>query len=358
MTEYDYTSELAEQPTELPQEKIVGLNSWDEFQLVIPLESYKKIISYAIAADNIEITGFADVEFNKEKNEFVVGEVYLLEQNAGGADVHIEEEDIQKFNFEMVKAGKEQMPRVWWHSHVDMQAFFSGTDEGTLKELQNDTYIIALVVNKRAEMKAKMYVRQKTIVKSKVVTENALFGKQTETQDDDNVEYIEIDPLPITVQYFDKTQIPATIKNEVKKKLKNRVVTFKLPYKTPFKGIFGTKKNQFQKDGTAHFMDFENVEEHLSRKEKRRRQRQQWEQNSQGASDIHDEYSPDPKVKVFKLPRDTEAAQEKIMEKQLKQVFCRYAKTWIWQAEESQDIWVDFWQAVPWGFGEWKTLVN
>lgn len=129
-----------------------------KMKVVIPFEMYQKLIAYVDVCDT-EITGFFDVEYVKEKNIFLVTKVYdLLEQEAGGADVQMDEESVSAFNLELIKQGVEQLPRGWWHSHVNMDAFLSGTDEATLEYLENDSFIVALVANKKHIMKAKVRV--------------------------------------------------------------------------------------------------------------------------------------------------------------------------------------------------------
>lgn len=124
-----------------------------KFKLVIPIDKYQQIMAYTNLV-NTEITQFADVEM-EDDGTLVVGNVYLLKQEAGGAHVDMEEEDISKFMVELIKDGKTQMPRLWIHSHVNMQAFFSGTDVNTYTNtLDNGEWTVSLVVNKRQEMKA------------------------------------------------------------------------------------------------------------------------------------------------------------------------------------------------------------
>ena len=127
--------------------------------LYIPLLSYQKIMGYADVCDT-EITGFADVTFDDDRNGLVVGEVFLLEQVGAASEVEMSEESIGKFTNECMKKGMTQLPRLWWHSHVNMGAFFSGTDEQAMKDLKNESWSVALVVNKKEEMKATLNLYQ------------------------------------------------------------------------------------------------------------------------------------------------------------------------------------------------------
>lgn len=123
--------------------------------LLLTIEAYRNIMAYTDTAEG-EITGFADITFNAEKNQFIADKVYLIEQEAGGTHVDMSEETIAKFTLERVQDGATQLPQLWWHSHVEMDAFFSATDIETMEEFKGDSYTIALVVNKKRNMKAQL----------------------------------------------------------------------------------------------------------------------------------------------------------------------------------------------------------
>ena len=145
-----------------------------------------------------EVTWFFDVDWSEEKQAFVVGEVYLLKQEAGGADVEMDADTIADFLEQMIDQGATQLPRGWGHSHVNMGTFFSVTDEDTIKELTNNTFIVALVVNKQRSMKASVKI-------------NSPYYK------------FRIDDLPVVVQ-LEYDQIPEEIEKEVAEKVKSRAL--------------------------------------------------------------------------------------------------------------------------------------
>ena len=259
----------------------------EKIKLIIPLATYRKIMAYVTICDT-EISGFAEVEYNPERNVFVAGEVYLCEQEASGASVHMTEETVSKFNLERIKAGATQLPRLWWHSHVNMQAFFSAIDEDTLKDLQNDTFTIALVANKSKEMKAKAYIYNET-------TTN-IMGLKFESK-----EQIEIDPLPLTIE-LEYERIPETLKKEVEKKVKAQIHVFdrkqsRLPYKNPM--IFNDK--------------------------------------DKSKSSI---------VKHLQLPKDPLAAQKRIDELGLVKEWDTSLRQYIYKDPYTHQVWVDYWQTL------------
>lgn len=163
-------------------------------RLIIPYESYEKIMAYADLADG-EISGFADVEWDNTLEALKIGEVYLLKQEAGGADVEMDADTIADFNLQMIKQGKNQLPRVWWHSHHTMGVFFSTTDEATIGELTNDTFMLAIVVNQAHELKTCLRICQP-------------------------IPMI-INDLPVTIDYSSRA-IPESLRKEVKDKVKTR----------------------------------------------------------------------------------------------------------------------------------------
>lgn len=124
------------------------------FTLVVPSATWKKIMEYTVAC-KLEISEFADVTFDPDMKTFTLGDIYLLPQRVSEIETVMEEEDVAKFLDECMKSGKKELPRCWVHSHVEMEAFFSPTDENTYqKTLDNKKWMIALVVNKHGEHKA------------------------------------------------------------------------------------------------------------------------------------------------------------------------------------------------------------
>ena len=253
----------------------------DGLKIILPLATYRKIMAYATICD-LEISGFCEVEYNEARSAFIAGEPYLLRQEVTGGSTHMDEEAVSAFNLERIKAGATQLPRLWWHSHVNMEAFFSAIDEGTLKDLQNDSFIIALVVNKRKNMKAKAYVYSQTATN--------LLGFQFEEK-----LQTEIDPLPIQIE-FEYERIPESLKKEVEEKVKTKTFTPQLPSGDCYGGR-GKKR------------------EH-------------------GHASI---------IKPLFLPKDRTAANKRIEEKGLEKEWDHIRGEYIYKDLATGEIWVDFW---------------
>lgn len=128
-------------------------------KVTIPIKSYQKLCAYIDLAKG-EITGFADVEIDSEKLLFKIGEIYLIKQIATGGECEMDADDIAEFNYEYLKKNPdtEILPRVWWHSHDNLGAFFSTTDDDTIKEFSNGTFMLAIVGNKDHDFKINLSV--------------------------------------------------------------------------------------------------------------------------------------------------------------------------------------------------------
>ncbi len=296
--------------TEEEQREAMELSTINqELQLVIPLEAYRKIMGYTTVC-NTEITGFADIVFDKENKKFIVEEVYLLEQEAGSTTVHMDEEVVAKFNHKMIKDGREQLPQMWWHSHVNMAVFLSGTDEDTLKDLQNNSFIIALVVNKRYQMKAKMYVYKHTITE--------VLGETVEERSQ-----ITIEDLPVHVQ-VEYLKIPATITKEVEKKVKAHK----------------------QKSWKSGIFDFNRNDEEDDKKGKRRLLEPKiYTGREHNGGITQKEYSPVYRT-ILTLPKNPEDAEKKIEAMDLVRTWDYTAEEFVWVDPDTQNAWVDYWGAL------------
>lgn len=132
----------------------------DKPKLWIPLEKYRRIMAYVDLCET-EVSGFFDVQYDAENHAFVINEVYLIDQEAGGSDTEMDDQAIAKFMEELIEQGHDQMPQGWWHSHVNMSVFWSSTDENTINnDFVNDTFTVSLVVNKKRDMKATIMIYQ------------------------------------------------------------------------------------------------------------------------------------------------------------------------------------------------------
>lgn len=126
----------------------------DKPKVVINAEAMEKI-KYWVAISNIEISGLGKCSFDKESNSFLVSDVWLLEQENSATTTDIDAAASAKLMFETKDV--EGDLNFWWHSHVNMGVFWSGTDTSTIKEFGDNGYCLATVFNKKGEMKSAFY---------------------------------------------------------------------------------------------------------------------------------------------------------------------------------------------------------
>jgi hypothetical protein len=109
-------------------------------------QTYDKIMYWVDKAD-FEVSGFGTVKYDGK--DFHVVDAILLKQEGGATHTDIDAESLSKAQYELRNA--EGDLRFWWHSHVNMQAFMSGTDTTTIKDIAKQGWCVAAVFNKRRE---------------------------------------------------------------------------------------------------------------------------------------------------------------------------------------------------------------
>lgn len=110
---------------------------------------YDKIM-YWIQKCDFEISGMGSVVI--EDNEIRVVDACLIKQENTGTSTDIDAKALGKAEFELRHAEGEL--KWWWHSHVNMGVFWSGTDMETIEELSEHGWFAATVFNKKEESRS------------------------------------------------------------------------------------------------------------------------------------------------------------------------------------------------------------
>ena len=87
-------------------------------------------------------------------------DVVLPEQEVSGASVDYNMKDLHKTLYAIVKQAPELLPKIkgTWHSHANLGASFSGTDEETAKEFARmGQYAISVVTDKEGKAIVKLH---------------------------------------------------------------------------------------------------------------------------------------------------------------------------------------------------------
>lgn len=113
-------------------------------------------LDFFIEASDVEISGFGAVtQLNEE--EFLIEDIYTFEQESSGGGTEIDGESLAAGIIELINEGvNPENMRLWWHSHVNMSAYFSITDTDTMEKTLTDApWMISIVGNKSKDYRVR-----------------------------------------------------------------------------------------------------------------------------------------------------------------------------------------------------------
>jgi len=162
-------------------------------------EVFNKMLSYAVCA-NSEISGFGKIK--EVGDRVIVTEIRIFPQVCNGAHTTLEQDDLVRFMSEIIANGeKPEDWKLWWHSHYDFAAFFSGEDTSTIAQLTKASAIhpdgsklYSICINNKGEMVAR-------------VDDNGVDSK-----------------MDVAIKPDHKSDAYKAIRKEVKKKVKQEVI--------------------------------------------------------------------------------------------------------------------------------------
>jgi len=148
-------------------------------------EVYNKVMHWVNKAD-FEVSGFGKVVRHADYLE--VTDVYLLKQEGGAAHTEIDSAALAKLMYETREV--EGDLRFWWHSHVKMDVFWSGTDTATIRELAANGWILATVFNQNHESRTALgYTAQSAFGDKVSVDDNLTLHVYSDTNPEWDVEF-------------------------------------------------------------------------------------------------------------------------------------------------------------------------
>ena len=123
---------------------------------------YHKIYGLTVLAEG-EISGFGKTE--KRDNTIVVTDLKIFPQVCTSAHTTLSGEALTEMYVKLVQEGENPKNwNFWWHSHVDMDTYFSNIDVDTLEKLsKNDGRIVALCTNRHGEYATTIYKNSKPV---------------------------------------------------------------------------------------------------------------------------------------------------------------------------------------------------
>jgi hypothetical protein len=130
-----------------------------EHRVLIDFKVYQKIMHWVNKAQG-EVSGLGKVII--DKGDYRVVDAILVEQQNTGASTELEPASVAKAMYEMRETPGHL--NFWWHSHVNMAVFWSGTDIDTIREIGQHGFVVATVFNKKNETRSAVYVKAGEII--------------------------------------------------------------------------------------------------------------------------------------------------------------------------------------------------
>jgi hypothetical protein len=119
--------------------------------IVFTPKAYQKL-KYFVANTRNEISGIGKSKF-LDNETIIIQDVEILDQENTGGSTVLDEGAMARFLNENIDESEHW--NIWWHSHADMGAFWSLTDDNTIEETTGGNYLISLVVNRSMKMLAR-----------------------------------------------------------------------------------------------------------------------------------------------------------------------------------------------------------
>ena len=115
-------------------------------KIKITREAYLKLRYYTECCDT-EISGLGKVR--ETPDGFEIYSIEILDQNVSFAHSSLDAESLAKFLYEKLRNNEKIKDyKVWWHSHVNMDSYFSPIDDRTINGSTEFPYLISIVTNK------------------------------------------------------------------------------------------------------------------------------------------------------------------------------------------------------------------
>lgn len=123
-------------------------------------EALAKMEAYIAGVDS-EISGFGKTEYDPYTDSIIVLDVMIAPQRVTGVTTTLDRDGLAAWQMDLDKAGDSVANwRLWWHSHVNMGVFWSGTDTASINDFDlqrpEDNYMVSIVANKKGEFKCRL----------------------------------------------------------------------------------------------------------------------------------------------------------------------------------------------------------
>lgn len=121
-------------------------------QITMAAQAREKI-RYWTEATTLEVSGLGLVD--RVAGGFLITDVFLVEQTSTSSGTELDNEAVARLLMELDKQGIDTGKlKFWYHSHAQMDVFWSGTDEACIQELggEQGEYFVSLVTNRKGDV--------------------------------------------------------------------------------------------------------------------------------------------------------------------------------------------------------------
>jgi hypothetical protein len=126
---------------------------------ILILDKTLKKIQYYTSISPVEISGIGYVEEFEDK--LIIKDIFLVKQRNTAVTTELDQGEVALLMEKLLNEGKDPSKlKLWWHSHVNMLTFWSGTDEQCVKNLCLDQYLISIVTNKKGDYKMRFDIKE------------------------------------------------------------------------------------------------------------------------------------------------------------------------------------------------------
>lgn len=121
------------------------LNSNPPGKVFILPEAKEKLDAYVSLAKG-EISGLGKVKRLK-RGVLLIEDVFIFSQKCTPTSTNLDRMAVADFLTDMITAGEDSSAiKLWWHSHADMEVYWSTTDDRTIYGFNNE-WMLSVVVN-------------------------------------------------------------------------------------------------------------------------------------------------------------------------------------------------------------------
>jgi hypothetical protein len=124
-----------------------------------------------------EISGLGHV--TRKGNVLTIESILLFTQEVSSGSTDLDGDDVAKFIQEAIQGGQDPSTlKLWWHSHVNMGTFWSGTDTSTIDRFLNG-WMLSIVTNKKREYKTRLDIYEPSPIR--IIMDDLHLYVQSET---------------------------------------------------------------------------------------------------------------------------------------------------------------------------------